>query len=1340
MKKERLIKQSSLLMVFSALLTVICLILSLPLVSAAEDTSKVEGVEVLIQTDKNSYTAEETVHATVTITNGNYYAIENLQLQIFVPDGLILADESLATKTLRLEPGETLKLEGIDFTWKNPNEETVPSTEIPETEVGTEDNEEEKKSDRLFLFDLTKEDFADGRWMYTLTHLNLVSYVIILAAVVAVIALACVIVHKLRYSVIGFCCCILCVALMISSLPMNVFAEEVAPEQDPAGTEEDAFEITYETKNLTAQAQTAFVIDSEVYNLSAVATWTIQVEKMSGTLEEMFGTDPEKEDTDEDGLSDYAEIFVFATDPTLPDTDGNGVHDGDEDADLDGLTNLDELKLGTDPVSADSDKDSLMDKDEIETHKTNPLMHDTDGDTVSDGDELVLGLDPLKPVTDGTTPDGDRLFEQTVSEDNIDFTLLEESNKAVPSLSVTTSGNANNSTAIEITASSEFGDSRAVVGEAIDIVSGEFTEATLSFTVSEPAPDIADTHLICKYNEDGSIEYLATEYDAESGSLTADITEAGTYYVLDVKTLFNELGLTFPTAAAFRRSGRSVEVTPPVVTMAQADVVFIIDTTGSMSDEINNVKNNISYFVDALKEKGISAGLALIDYQDIDYDGYDSTRVHKNESSNWFYDLEAYKAAIGNLRLGDGGDIPESAVDALETARLLDMRASAGKIFVLVTDAGYWDSNRYGIASMAEEIDLLINAGVTCSVVTSSSYQNTYLDLYERTNGVYVNIYGNFYNELMALAEKVSEDIVGDGCWIYLNGPVPHPVRLDEAPYEGSTVDTDGDGIPDVEELKTVEPYGMIDLDALLTHVSRGVITGTNYGTVMAYEYNSNPILPDTDFDGTEDKEDTLPRDASFKGILHSGYGDVDVSFTVNYEYLLTGNNNTYNRNLSVLSSLLAADVYDADKDGVYTFMEITDGPRKGGNQTSNTAFAALLGMDKVDYLQVRADPGSDIYTDDITDFLVGCKEYIYNGEAHTIIVVSVRGTNGTYEEWSSNFDIGADSDHYYNRVGNHDIWENKENHKGFDVTANRVLEKLNSFIGENVNPESKKSILITGHSRGAAIANLLGKHFEDLEDYRSYTYTFAAPLCTTDPNYEEYKTIFNVKNEDDMIPYLPLESWGFHNYGKELSISILDHYKDASAAGSTLLSWKELMGRKYGPQSHKKMQTTMSILNNVITVGSNPMDTRIELYRLDTSKDGRVVEDNKLGLTRKEAEDELERLDNLLSGERMRRFCKLEIIQDIGSLYHVDINYCPAYLLQNLANLAGAPSYTAKFDHVSRDLRGIYSKARMNFATSYLDMTGGMTDPHMPQSYYLIAYNDFARSLGHGGGGGGAH
>ncbi len=1333
MKKMRLTPKNPILMATITLLITLCMIASLPLVSYAENASDAEGIEVLIQTDKSNYTADEIISATVTVTNRNYYTIESLQLQLVVPEGLTLVDESLATQTIRLEPGESLQLQAVNLTQEKPTEETIPSTEAPET---TEETPGDNESNRLFLFNLTKEDFANGRWLYTLTHLDLISYIILLLGVVAIIALACLIVHKLRYSAIGFLCCVLCAALMFSALPIGVFAEEAAPGQDAAETEEDALEVTYETKSLTAQGQTSFVIDSEAYDLTAVVTWTIQVEKLSNTLEELFGTDPEKDDTDGDFLSDYNEIFIFATDPTLPDTDGNGINDGDEDIDGDGLSNLDELQIGTNPVSADTDKDSLTDKEEIDLHKTNPLEYDTDKDTLGDGDELLLGLDPLNPITDGTTPDGDRLFEQTVSTDNIDSSLLEEGNKAVPSLSITTSGNANHSTVIEITASTEFNDSRAIVGEAIDISSGEFAEATLSFAVSDPAPDIADTHLICKYNEDGSIEYLATEYDAESGNLSADINEAGTYYVLDVKTLFNELGLTFPTAATFRRSGRSVEVTPPIVTMAQADVVFIIDTTGSMSDEIRNVKNNIGYFVDALKEKGISAGLALIDYQDINYDGYDSTRVHKNDSSNWFYDLDAYKNAISNLNLGDGGDTPESAVDALETARLLDMRASAGKVFVLVTDANYWDSNRYGIPSMSDEIDLLINAGVTCSVVTSSSYQNTYRDLYERTNGIYVNIYGNFYTELMAIAEKVSEDLVGDGCWIYLNGPIPTPVRLDEAPYEGSTVDTDGDGIPDVEELKSVEPYGLIDLDALLTAVSRGVITGTNYGIVMGYDYNSNPILADTDFDGTEDKEDNLPKDSTFKGILHSGHGDIDVSFTVNYEYLLSGNNTLYNRNLSILSSLLAADVYNADKDGVYTYMEITDGPRKGGQKDSNTAFASLLGMDHVSYIPVGAEPGTNIYSDDVTDFLVGCKEYIYNGDTHTIIIVSIRGTNGTYEEWSSNFDVGADSDDYYDRVGNYDIWENKENHKGFDVTANRVMIELNKFIATKVNPDSKKSILITGHSRGAAIANLIGKHFEDLEDYRSYTYTFAAPYCTTDSNYADYNTIFNIKNEDDMIPYLPLESWGFHNYGKIKSISISQYYEDSNPIGNKEGTWEWLMGHDYNPQSQKHMESTLASLAALITPSSNAMTNRIKLYQLDTTENGRVIEDNRLAMSRKAAETELTRLDGLLSEERMRKFCKLEIVEEIAGLCHVEINYCPAYLLQNLANLAGAPDKSTKLKHISRDLKGMYSTARLNFATSYLDLTGGMTDPHIPQSYYLIAYNNVSALNARGGGG----
>ena len=80
----------------------------------------------------------------------------------------------------------------------------------------------------------------------------------------------------------------------------------------------------------------------------------------------------------------------------------------------------------------------------------------------------------------------------------------------------------------------------------------------------------------------------------------------------------------------------------------------------------------------------------------------------------------------------------------------------------------------------------------------------------------------------------------------------------------------------------------------------------------------------------------------------------------------------------------------------------------------------------------------------------------------------------------------------------------------------------------KDVGDADEKVILITGHSRGAAIANILGTFFEASDGFSSYTYTFATPNTTTDKNASSYKTIFNIKNADDLIPYLPIETWAF--------------------------------------------------------------------------------------------------------------------------------------------------------------------------------------------------------------------
>lgn len=67
------------------------------------------------------------------------------------------------------------------------------------------------------------------------------------------------------------------------------------------------------------------------------------------------------------------------------------------DTDGDGLSDDEEVSLGTDPTSVDTDADGVQDGGEINAG-TDPLAPDTDGDGFSDKEELDRGSDPLDPA------------------------------------------------------------------------------------------------------------------------------------------------------------------------------------------------------------------------------------------------------------------------------------------------------------------------------------------------------------------------------------------------------------------------------------------------------------------------------------------------------------------------------------------------------------------------------------------------------------------------------------------------------------------------------------------------------------------------------------------------------------------------------------------------------------------------------------------------------------------------------------------------------------------------------------------------------------------------------
>lgn len=134
------------------------------------------------------------------------------------------------------------------------------------------------------------------------------------------------------------------------------------------------------------------------------------------------------DDDDNDGLTDLQEIQI-GTNPKNPDSDGDGVSDSKEvtdntnplsncsfilasqnltpnatwnnaDCDNDGLTNAEEVNLNTDPLNPDSDGDGIKDGEEIKIG-TDPLNPDSDGDGINDGEEVSKGWNPLVTDTDG---------------------------------------------------------------------------------------------------------------------------------------------------------------------------------------------------------------------------------------------------------------------------------------------------------------------------------------------------------------------------------------------------------------------------------------------------------------------------------------------------------------------------------------------------------------------------------------------------------------------------------------------------------------------------------------------------------------------------------------------------------------------------------------------------------------------------------------------------------------------------------------------------------------------------------------------------------------------------
>ena len=141
---------------------------------------------------------------------------------------------------------------------------------------------------------------------------------------------------------------------------------------------------------------------------------------------------------------------------------------------------------------------------------------------------------------------------------------------------------------------------------------------------------------------------------------------------------------------------------------------------------------------------------------------------------------------------------------------------------------------------------------------------------------------------------------------------------------------------------------------------------------------------------------------------------------------------------------------------------------------------------------------------------------------------------------WASNFDMGADDESYYSKTGQHPEWTEEDNHKGFDVTANRAVEKIESYLKAQKSGKTQQILYIFGHSRGGAVGNLTAKKLID-KGHTVVAYTSASPLTTMSSHYNDakYNHIFNFVNDVDPITVLPSTGWGFKRFGKDIHFDV---------------------------------------------------------------------------------------------------------------------------------------------------------------------------------------------------------
>ena len=275
------------------------------------------------------------------------------------------------------------------------------------------------------------------------------------------------------------------------------------------------------------------------------------------------------------------------------------------------------------------------------------------------------------------------------------------------------------------------------------------------------------------------------------------------------------------------------------------------------------------------------------------------------------------------------------------------------------------------------------------------------------------------------------------------------------------------------------------------------------YGRLkLGYQYPSDhhPVVAAI---GTKAKEAELLPVTMSLGISSS-------TKTVLNDRWFTQNNKEYNHELARFCANFVLGGYKSDSGKMKSWLS------QAGFNTSEMNFET--GRDEVNYF-------------------IASKDIKVGGTVKKVVFAGFIGSHD--DQWFSNFDpLGNERANWKDRNAPYaPTTSDNTVHKGFADAREYVYARLKEYMSRNGINKSNSILLLSGHSRGAATANLLAAYLIDenslVSPDRLFTYTFATPnVAKIGKVGDKYNSIFNIVNPEDFVTKVLLSSWGFSRYG----------------------------------------------------------------------------------------------------------------------------------------------------------------------------------------------------------------